>query len=252
MELLGIRLPANGVHRAAQRGQIALTLGHRGNGAVLAESLPAAKCVEAGKEEGPVLDHRATDAGAKLVADQFGLLALIQGIGCVQHTIPQVFVGKSVHFVTAAAGDHIHLAAGVPAILRAIGVGFDLELLDRVDRGLQDVAVYVLVVIIHAVQQEVVVLFARSIGVHGEGAPSGVLRALYRRRYAGGEQSELQKISLIERQTANAVLINHHSQIGRFGGDRRLRGRHGNRLWPARYRQVEIDPNLLIYLKLKV
>ena len=142
--------------------------------------------------------------------------------------------------IGSAAGDHVHLAASVPSVLRAITVGGDLEFLDGVHRRLKHEPVHILIVVIHAVQQIIVVLLAAPIGVHGERPAGGEFGVLHRRQYAGGQQRKLQEIALVERQAVDAALVDHRAQLPRFAFERMHNPLHRDRLPPGGERQVKI------------
>ena len=115
--------------------------------------------------------------------------------------------------VSAAARNHIHLPARVPAVLGAVTVGRDLEFLNGIHRGFKYEAVHILIVVIHAVQQKVVVFLPPSIGVHGERIARGEFGILDGRQYAGRQQRKLQKIAFIKRQAVDPALVDHCAQI---------------------------------------
>src|SRR5207245_2598874 len=80
----------------------------------------------------------------------------------------------------------------------AVGAGDQFEFLNTVDRWLQSERVLVVIVVIHAVDEIAVELFATPAGMHGESASLGQFGILDGGRHAGREERQLQKIAAVE------------------------------------------------------
>ena len=98
------------------------------------------------------------------------------------------------------------------AKLSAVGVSLNLEFLQRLYGRLNDVIGLVqqireIGIVVHAVQQKIVLQGARAIGRKAE--PTFVPRAGLAGRRAGGQQRELSKIAAIERQIRHSLVVHH-------------------------------------------
>ena len=70
--------------------------------------------------------------------------------------------------VRALPRDDVHLSGSAAAILGAIVVRGHLKFLDAVHRRFHAIAVHIGIVVIYAVQQKIIELFAAPARVHGE------------------------------------------------------------------------------------
>src|SRR5919197_413900 len=103
-------------------------------------------------------------------------------------------------FARAAARDYIDLAGAASSVFGTVGIRRDFELLNGVHGRLEIIAIILLVVVIDAIEHEVIELFAAAVHMHSEGSASGKLRALHWRRDAGRQQRQLQEIPFVERK----------------------------------------------------
>ena len=108
-------------------------------------------------------------------------------IARVEFAIAEIFKRFAVPEIGPAARDDIDLAAGGAAEFGAVAVRFDAELLDGFDGRLEDETVVVGIVVVDAVEQILIELFAAAGGVHGEGAAAGEFGILDGRGDAGGQ-----------------------------------------------------------------
>jgi len=111
------------------------------------------------------------------------------------------------------------VAAGVASVFGAVGAGDDFEFLNAVHRRLQRERVLVVIVVIHAVDEIAVELFAPPAGMHGESASLGQFGILHGGRHAGRQKRQLQEIAAIERKILDLRLMEYHTQLGRIGGN---------------------------------
>ena len=155
-----------------------------GDGGVVGGALADFGAFVVGKEEELVLaveDLGDVDGGAHR---ETVLIALEGRIGAgrieeilgVQLLVAQELKGRAVEVVGAGFGGEIDDAAHGAAVLRGIGVGLHLELLDGVDGGLHHLRAPLGAgqfhgVIVEAVEQEVVLGIA-----HAAGAETGIAR----------------------------------------------------------------------------
>ena len=88
-----------------------------------------------------------------------------QRVARVQRRVAEEFVRRSVHDARARLQHHVHLRAGAAAVFGVVGVLQQRQLLDRVEARIDDEAIEELVVVVDAVEQEVVRRFARAAAV---------------------------------------------------------------------------------------
>ena len=84
----------------------------------------------------------------------------------------------------------------------AVGVGLDLELLQRLHRGLNDIVGLVqqigkFGIVVHSIQQEIILQGPRPVG--GEAVTALVASAWLAGRRPGGEQCQLREVAAVER-----------------------------------------------------
>ncbi len=175
------------------------------------------------KREELVLFDGPAQVPAKLIANVLRLceaLPVGKEIVRVRVTIAKIFIKRAVVFVRAALADHAdHRAAA--AVFGRIGIGDDLELLQRVHRRTsylrgQLLHVFRDRVIIHAVQKEVVfeladAMHVESAGTAGTGAAALVRIALP--LYAGNQIHQIVPASQ-QQWILRHVLVVHHGADG--------------------------------------
>src|SRR5437667_4787962 len=132
-------------------------------------------------------------------------------------------VGGSVKLVCAALGDGVDLS-GATAILRGVGVGLDLELLDFVYGGNGGDGIEVGRSVDGAIQEEIGVLRARAAhGILIADAAADIANllkcciAVLGEGDAWAERSEIQEAAPIQRQIRDASVIDDLSDRARFG-----------------------------------
>ncbi len=96
--------------------------------------------------------------------------------------------------ISACLCSHVDLRSRTPPEFRRIGAGLYFKLLNRLSRYGDSVLIDGLVVIIHAVQQEVVRLLADSVH-RNRPALCLVLGTLYSLVHAGHQQIQLKKVA---------------------------------------------------------
>ena len=221
--VVGERLAGKWIdYSGSETRKISFAHGQRGNGSQLRQALTFLQTFVTGEEKRGVLHDGPAQGRAKLVADELRLDGAVEKVARIQIAVAQIIVQRSVEFVAAAARDDVHLPGRRHAIFGAVGVGRDFELLNRVHRRLEHVAAHVGIVVVHAIQQEVVVFFPAAVGVHGEIAACRELRTFHRRRGAGKQQRKLQEIPFVERKAFHQRLIQHRAEFARIiiGGGR--------------------------------
>ena len=161
------------------------------------------------EEEELVLDDRAAEVDAVLVAIEGRLLEgsgdagaadgqRLEEAGGVEVGVADELVDRGVEVVGAAVRCDVDGGAGGAAILRALVVGYDLELRDGVGRNGDDLVVEALValaigVVVQAVEQEVVEHAALAVDVIRSGADQtvdGAGRGGGRRLARSGHQAQ--------------------------------------------------------------
>ena len=126
--------------------QIAPSQSHRGDGGEVDPLEVVNESFEVGVEEGPVFDDRPTDRSPEdLVVDR-ELLALGpvgEEVGRIQRFIPEVVPGVTVELVAAALAEHADHGSSCLPVFGRVVVSDDLELLDRLGRGLSTIGRWV-------------------------------------------------------------------------------------------------------------
>ena len=136
--------------------------------------LVLAEAFEVAEEERLVLDQRSAERAAVLIAAQRRLRSVGRlEVGLrVQRGVAEEFPGVAVDLVGAAPVGDVHRRAGRASVFRALVVGDDAELADRVGRRLHHLVGEALVagavgVVVDAVDQEVVERAAQAVDVEG-------------------------------------------------------------------------------------
>ena len=224
-----------GVHQLRKIARAHLRLRH-GEHQRLRRTLPVAFVIE--QEEGPVaavVDLGYVDRAVELHAVLVEVVAVLGGPAgivleriAVQKIAAHEFVHRPVQAVAAALQRHVDDAAGALAVLRIVGVGLDLELLNRIDgRHVGDVVGAGLRVVGRAVEQELV------IGVAAVDVPVGdgpvVERALVNQRaveiHAGNQHREHERVAPVERILGDRFGVHQAAAVRRgLLEKRRLRG----------------------------
>ena len=186
------RIQGPGARVADVDAEHAAALQRRGNGrcrhllAVLAEAFVIAE------EERPVAGDRPADHAAELVALQRRLFTRGRReiAGRVQRRIPVELPAAAVNTVRAAPVGHVDGGARRPAVLGALVVGHDLELVDGIGRRLHHLVGEALVagavgVVVDAVDEKVVERTAQAVDVEGAFAQCAGAAAEGRLAHAG-------------------------------------------------------------------
>ena len=129
----------------------------RNEGIALAE----AGSLVVAKDEGAVFPDRPAQEGSKLVAFE-RLLALVEIVDRIQLVVADEFISPAMHLVGAGFQDDVDGCAAA-AELGAHRIFFGTKLLDGVGRRQHDHSAQSKFVVIHTVQQEIVVGDAKSI-----------------------------------------------------------------------------------------
>jgi hypothetical protein len=153
--------------------------------------------------------YRAAERGAELVAlirrDRPGL---VEKILRVHVGVAQVFVEHPMKIVAAAAGDIVDLRAAAAAVLRRVGALADLELHHRFRGNGDGILVDRQIVVIDAVEQEVIGLLASA--VHRNGPALGlVLRSLDAVIGSRHQQRQLQGIAAVQRKLGDLLVVDN-------------------------------------------
>src|SRR5262249_30748685 len=92
-----------------------------------------------------------------------------------------------------------------------VSAGQNLEFADRVDRRFDAKCVELRVYVVNAVEQEVVGVLARAVDVEREISANRTGGALSGRRRAGREQTQLQKVPSVERQSCHLPVVDYRA-----------------------------------------
>ena len=169
-----------------------------------------------GEPERAVPDERSANRRAELIALPFGLgraQRVREEVVGVERIVAEEFVGAAAHAVGARLDRRVDHRARAAAELRGIGVGLNLELLQRLDRRLHELHVFAaervrIGDVVDAVEQEHVV--ERAVAVDVERALEVHARQPRRgRQHARREQRELVVVAAVQRQIDDLLLIDH-------------------------------------------
>src|SRR4029450_2332974 len=121
--------------------------------------------VDIPKEEGPVFPDGPANRETELVLLEWGnfIRGPVEEIFRIQGRIAQEFVSRAGNFIGTWLGYDIDLPAWVAALLGGVQVGLDLEFLDGLDRGPDDQGQGQPVIVVDAIVQVVVGVFAVAI-----------------------------------------------------------------------------------------
>ena len=165
------------------------------------------------------MDYGTACARSELIADELGFIGAVEKIARVKHPVAQVLICRAVPVIRAAARNQIDLTAGAASIFGAVTVGGHLEFLDAVHRRLQHVRAFIGIVVVHAIDQKIIELFAGAVSVHRKSAALREFRILHGRQHTGNQERQLQKPTAIQRQIVHPGLIDYFTQLGRLGLD---------------------------------
>ncbi len=162
----------------------ALVRCRHGGGTKLAFANRGALVVE--EYEQLVLHERRADIAAELVLNVFGLgeaLAIREEIGRVELAVAKVLVREPVDLIGPALGDHADGGAGVAPVFGRVRIRYDLELLDGVNGGADDLSGQLLNifgdgVVVDTVENEVVLQRPDAMHIESAGASGAGSAAL--------------------------------------------------------------------------
>ena len=196
-------------------------------------------CIQVGRKSRPhrvttineteefVLDDGETHACAKLILSQDGY-GRCEEVPGIQLVVAQELPERPMQSIGAGARHCREDRTCVIAVLRAIGIGDQLELLKRIGRWVVQAGVIVRARKSHAVQLIVRLILAGTIYVDEVTSPvsPGKRSRIAGRGYAGKQARELQWVSAVQRQFGDAPLLYYVSTSGRYGVHQRYRSLH--------------------------
>ena len=237
-------------HAGERAREVSAAPWHRGHCCHPGERLAHPRAFIAAEDEQPVSNERAAERRPELIALELRDVPgrVVEIVARVEGGVPVELVGRASPPVGAAPGHEIELAAGAPAVLRGIVGGLHLELLDGVHRRHHDDLVDVEVVVVDAVEQEVVGLLPRPVDAHGS-ALGRVLRSFRRQQRAGHERGKLEEVTAIEGKADDPLVVDDGADRGHVGLDERHDLGDGDLLRDASEFQREVDPRPLIDLE---
>ena len=159
--------------------------------------------------------------------------------------------------VRTALGGDVDLAH-LAAELGRVDAGLDLEFLQGVDGGQEQVAVEVGVGIIDTVQSEIVPLAAIAGDGDLLGAPvaalarGGLAAVAEARAHVRAERDELQKVAPVQRQIHDALIFDDRADRGVLGVQQRSAGGDFDRFGHLSHPQLEIEARHLLHLQFDI
>ena len=218
------------------------------------------------EEERLVLDQGAAQVAAELVLvvgrrdrrrARERRRALRQEVDRVQAVVAEELVGRAVQVVGAGLGGDGDGGPGGAPVLRGVGAGDDLELLDRVDRRAGDLARQLLhvlrdAVVVHPVEQEVVLQRAGAVHVDAPGAAEGgaaPLLGVAVALHAGHERQQVVPVADRERKPRDRGLLDDRAERRLLGVDHAAAALHRDRLFEPSHTEVEVGATPLADLE---
>ena len=251
-DVAGERLSGQRVaERARVAGEVALTLGgRRHQRGQVGRALLLQRALVGAEEERPVLDDRAAERAAELLAVQAVVDAGREEVVGVHRRIAQVAEAEAAEIVGARAGDGVDDRAGVAPVLGAEGVGLDRELLQGVGIGHRVRAVAVVVVVRPAVHDVVGRIGARAVG--RDAARAGIGRAGGHigagiGDHAGNQRHQLRGIAAVERQFLDPLLVDDGLQRARHRVHRRADAADRHRFGQVADAQRDVEADLFAH-----
>src|SRR5690348_3978390 len=161
-------LPCNGIHQLpGDAGEITLTLriGQDGSG-ISQRYIAQERALVSTEEKEAVLLDRAAGAASELIALE-EVMCWREEVAGIQVAVAQKLEGAAVQLVGAGFGDHVDNRAGAAAVLGAVAVGLNAELLHRIRIWEGIVHIGVVVLVAAAVQIVIDVVGAGAVGTDG-------------------------------------------------------------------------------------
>ena len=204
------------------------------------------------EEEGLVLDDGPAEVAPELllVVRRLGRSrALREEVVRVHVLVAVEAVGRAVDLVGPRLRGDAHRRPRRPAVLRGVRARDDLELLDGVHRGTRDLACQLLdvggdAVVVHPVEQEVVLEGAGPVDVHPARAAEGGAAALLGEAvalHAGDEGEQVVPVADGEGQLGHRVLVDDRPQRGLSSVEQARRFVDRDRFGQGAHPEGEID-----------
>ena len=134
-------------------------------------------------------------------------------------------------------------------------VGLNFELLDGIDRRLDHFNPNLLLVVVEAVQQEIVIGGGESVCLNGPGAPlvfwnAALLhRALWSLVYSRCQISQFDKVPAVQRKLMHPLFLDDLSDGRRLRFNQRFGRRDFDFFVDIAHRQREVDAHHLVYIE---
>ncbi len=213
------------------------------------DALVIAQPLVVAEPERAVLDERAADRRAELVALPLRFRRaerVREEVGRIQPVVAQELVDAPPHHVGAGLDRGVDDRAGAAPVLGRIRVRLNLEFLQRFDRRLHELDVLAAKRIrvgdvVDAVEQEDVVEGAVAVDVqHPLEVDAGQPRRAG--QHAGRQQGELVVVAAIQRQLDDLLLVDHQAARGGVGVEERRGADHFDRLAERAGLERDVDP----------
>ena len=197
--------------RHARGAEVAVVLGRGGHVRQPGVGLDAVDDLDVREEERRPFADRTAERAAELVLAQprFRVVVGQQAVAGVQRRVAEVLVGAALQVARARSHDDVDLAAGAAAVGGVVGVLEERDLLDGVEARVHHEPVEEEIVVVDAVEQEVVGGFAGAGDVEADVALRRQPRARRRRRDARHLLRELERVALEDRQRGDRLAIDH-------------------------------------------
>src|SRR5262249_51886416 len=183
---------------------------------------------------------------------------VVEKVVGVERVVAQEFEGAAVKSVLARFDLDVDDAAARPPELGGVGAGLDFELFERVYAGEDDDRVQPRFIVVHAVEQEVVVARPHAVGrERRRGAPGQAARAVYvcagnPAQHAGQGARQLDEIAPVQRQVFDLRFVDRSAQVGALGLHQRHCALDSDRFGRRADLQLQVHARFLVDVELHV
>ena len=177
----------------------------------------------------------------------------VERIGGVQFVVAQILPQVAVDLVGARLDDGVHDGSVAAPEFGGIGVGFDLELGDGVDRRLHHIGraiedVAQIRIVVDSVQQKIILQRARTVGA--EAVCSFDARSGLGGSHAHAKQSELRIIASVQRKRVDALRVHHLAEFRGLSLQLRTFARNCHDFGCHARLQIQVHAHAILYVHL--
>src|SRR6266850_4073138 len=156
---------------------------------------------------------RTSQCSAELVPTQVRctFVRKIEEVFCIQTGVPEEFVCRTMKVAATRPRSDRNLGAAITAVFGIVVVFKNREFLDRIDARIDDEIIQEEVVIVDAIEQEVIGGLGCATDIDGAAGLIGKVRAWCRRSHAWGQKHQLKKLPAIQRHGFHKPIVEYFS-----------------------------------------